>query len=91
MAALPLCSVVLRLHILRSNMVASLRKRPTTASFTMPGISQHGWDLDGNIQWVENVFQTGMEDILLHEEYENLDEYLDENDGESDIDDEGDY
>ena len=54
-------------------MVASLRKRPTTASFTMPDISQHGWDLDGNIQWVENIFQTDMEDILLHEEYENLD------------------
>ena len=64
---------VLRLHILRSNKVASLRKRPTTASFTMPDISQHGWDLDGNIQWVENIFQTDMEDILLHEEYENLD------------------
>ena len=91
MAALPPCSVVLRLYILRSNMVASLRKRPTTVSFTMPDISQREWDLDGNIQWVENVFQTDMEDILLHEEYENLDEYLDENDGESDIDDEGDY
>ena len=29
--------------------------------------------------------------ILLHEEYENFDGYLDENDGESDIDDEEDY
>ena len=47
--AAPPCSSVLRLHILRSNMVASLSKRSTTASFTMPDISQHGWDLDGNI------------------------------------------
>ena len=91
MAALPPCSSVLRLHILRSNMVASLWKRSTTASFTVPDISQHGWDLDGNIQWVEDVFPTDMEDTLLHEEYENLDEYFDENDGESDIDDEEDY
>ena len=54
-------------------------------------ISQDGWDLDGNIQWVEDVFPTDVEDILLHEEYENFDGYLDENDGESDIDDEEDY
>ena len=32
-----------------------------------------------------------MEDILLHEEYEKRDEYLDENDEESDTDDEEDY
>ena len=57
----------------------------------MPEISQYGWDLDRNIQWVEDVFPTDVEDILLHEEYEKLDEYLDENDGESDIDDEEDY
>ena len=49
MAALPSCSPNLRLHILRSNMVASLWKRSTTASFIMPDISQHGWDLDRNI------------------------------------------
>ena len=54
-------------------------------------ISQDGWDLDGNIQWVEDVFPTDVEDILLYEEYENFDGYLDENDGESDIDDEEDY
>ena len=60
-------------------------KRSTTASFTIPNISQHWWDLDGNIQWVEDVFPTDVEDILLHEEY------LDKNDGESDNDDEEDY
>ena len=32
-----------------------------------------------------------MEDILLHDECENLDEYLDENDGESEFDNEEDY
>ena len=44
--ALPLCSSVLRLHILRSNMVVSLWKHSTTASFTMPNVSKHGWELD---------------------------------------------
>ena len=43
------------------------------------------------IHWAEDVFPTDVDDILLHEEYENLDEYLDENDGESDVDDEEDY
>ena len=50
MAALPLCSSILRLHIFRSNIVASLWKRSTTAYFTMSDISQHGLDFDGNIQ-----------------------------------------
>ena len=45
MAAVPPCNSVLWLHILRSNMVASLWKRPTTASFTTPDITQHGRDL----------------------------------------------
>ena len=72
MAALHPCSSVLRLHILRSNTVASLWKRSTTASFTMPDISQYGWGIDGNIQWVEDVFPTDAEDILLQEEYEPL-------------------
>ena len=72
-------------------MVASLWKRSTTASFTIPDITQHGRDLYINIHWAEDVFPTDVDDILLHEEYENLDEYLDENDGESDVDDEEDY
>ena len=41
MAALPPWSSVLRLPILRSNMIASLWKRFTTASFIIPDISQH--------------------------------------------------
>ena len=70
MTALPPCSSVLWLHILKFNMGTSLWKRSTTASFTMLGISQHGWDFNGNIQWAEDVFPTDVEDILLHEEYQ---------------------
>ena len=60
-------------------------------SFKKPNISQQGWDLKVNIQRVEDVFPTDMGDILLHEEYEKIDEYLDENDGESSIDNKEDY
>ena len=91
MATLPPCNSVLRLHILRSNMVAALWKRSMIANIEMPDITQHGWDVNGNINWVEEVFPTDVEDILLHEEYEDLDDYLDENDGKSDNDDEDDY
>ena len=91
MAAVPPCISVLWLHILKSNMVASLWKRSTTASSAIPDITQHGRDLYINTHWAEDVFPKDVEDILLHEEYENLDEYLDENDGESDVDDEEDY
>ena len=91
MATLPPCNSVLRLHILRSNMVAASCKRSMIANIEMPDITQHGWDVKGNINWVEEVFPTDVEDILLHEEYEDLDDYLDENDGVSDNDDEDDY
>ena len=60
-------------------------------SFKNPNISQQGWVLNINIQRGEDVFPTDMGDILLHEEYENIDEYLDKNDGESGIDNEEDY
>ena len=60
-------------------------------SFKKPNISQQGWDLNINIQRVEDVFPIDIGDISLHEEYENIDEYLDENDGESGIDNEEDY
>ena len=62
-------------HILRSNMVAALWKRSMIANIEMPDITQHGWDVNGNINWVEEVFPT------------DLDDYLDENGGESDNDD----
>ena len=91
MAALPPCSSVLKLHILRSNMVAALWKRSSNATIEMPDITEHGWDLNGNIDWIVESFPQDVEDILLHEEYEDLDDYLDENDGESDNDDDDDY
>ena len=56
MATLPPCNSVLRLHILRSNMVAALWKRSMIANIEMPDITQHGWDVNGNINWVEEVF-----------------------------------
>ena len=40
MAALPPCSSVLRLHILRANIVAAIWKRSTTAYVELPDISQ---------------------------------------------------
>ena len=89
-AVLP-SSSVLRLHILRSNMVTSLWKRSMSKSFKMSNISQQGWDLNINVQRVKDVFPTDMGDILLREEYEKIDEYLDENDGESSIDNKEDY
>ena len=91
MATLPPCNSVLRLHILRSNMVAALWKRSMIANIEILDITQHGWDVNGNMNWAEEVFLTDVEDILLHEEYEDFDDYLDENDGESDNDDEDDY
>ena len=91
MATLPTYNSVLRLHILRCNMVAALWKRSMTANIEMPDIKQHGWDVNRNINWVEEAFPTDVEEILLHEEYEDLDHYLNENDGESDNDDEDDY
>ena len=51
-------------------------------------------EMNGTLTEIYNglkMFFQQMWMILLHEEYENFDGYLDENDGESDIDDEEDY
>ena len=72
-------------------MVAALWKRSGNSTIEMPDIAEHGWDINGNIDWTGEVFPEDIENILLHEEYEDLDDYVDENDGESDNDDDDDY
>ena len=47
------------------------------ASFEIPNKLQHGWDNGGNIQSIVDIFPTYIEEILLHEEYEDVDENLD--------------
>ena len=85
MATLPPCSSVLRLHILRANMVAAVWKHSTSVIVELPDISICGWLVDGNIQWVEDIFPSEIEDILLHDDYNEEDDLcIDENDGLSD-------
>ena len=84
MATLPPCSSVPRLHILRANMVAAVWKRSTSVIVELPDISICGWLVDGNIQWVKDIFPSEIEDIL-HDDYNEEDDlFIDENDGLSD-------
>ena len=36
-----------------------------------PDITQHGWNEDGSIKWIGNVLPEDIEEILLHENFEN--------------------
>ena len=44
-----------------------------------PDITLHGWNKDGSIKWVDEVFPYDVEEILLHEGYKDDDENPEEN------------
>ena len=62
---LPPCRSVLLLHSKRPNYVASVWKRSLEANFELPNISDHGWDKDANVYWIEELFPKDTEEILI--------------------------
>ena len=67
---MPLCKSVLRLHTQRANYVAKIWKSSMENEVNCPDITQHGWNEDGSIKWVESVFPEDTEEILLNDNYE---------------------
>ena len=64
------CRSVLKLHTHRANYVAKIWKSTMEIEVNCPDITQHGWNEDGSIKWIENVFPGDIEEILLHENFE---------------------
>ncbi|KAG1712216.1 hypothetical protein GQR58_002396 [Nymphon striatum] len=81
---LPPCQASLRLHTLRSNVVARIWKLSDEAQIQMPDLSQHGWTINNSIRWIEKAFPDELEDLLLTEETETV--YADDEESEEDND-----
>ena len=71
LANLPPCKSVLKLHTLRANYVAKVWKCSLENMVDYPDITLHGWNEDGSVKWVDEVFPNDVEEILLHEEYDD--------------------
>ena len=67
----PPCRSVPRLHTHRANYVAQIWKSTMENEVNCPDITQHGWNEDGSIKWIGNVLPEDIEEILLHENFEN--------------------
>ncbi|KAG1650541.1 hypothetical protein GQR58_027914 [Nymphon striatum] len=78
------CQASLRLHTLRSNVVARIWKLSDEAQIQMPDLSQHGWTINNSIRWIEKAFPDELEDLLLTEETETV--YEDDEESEEDND-----
>ena len=83
---LPHCQASLRLHTLRSNVVARIWKLSDEAQIQLPNLSQHGWTIDNGIKWIDKAFPDELEDLLLTEEAETVYEDDEESEEENDSD-----
>ena len=65
LSLLPPCRSVLKLHAERANYVAKIWRSSTTSSMEMPIISNHGWESNGDIHWVDDIIPDDIEEVLL--------------------------
>ena len=62
---LPPCQSSLRLHILRSNIIAKIWKSSGERSINLPDLSTFGWKGNLTIDWQRQAFQDELTDLLL--------------------------
>ena len=77
LCVLPPCQSSLLLHMDRANYVAAMWKRTMHATMDSPEITNHGWNIDGSINWVVDTFPENIIDMIL--------DYQEENNDDSDI------
>ena len=65
LSILPPCISTLRLHLERANYVARLWKLAGTAMVHPPMPVGSGWDMDGEVVWIENTFPEEISSIFL--------------------------
>ena len=82
MSTLPLCEGVSFLHVERANYIASIWKKANVAKPALPPFTDNGWNKDGCLTWISDIFSQEVEKILFDDEFDNND-YIDDS-GESD-------
>ena len=81
---IPPCKSSLRLHILRTNFVASIWKNTHCETINTPDVTEHGWNADGTIEQIQEAFPENNIEFLMDEGTEESDGVLSE-DVESDV------
>ena len=71
MAALPPCESVLHLHSKRANAVAYMWWNTVKPIVEFPNLEESDWYLNGDIQWIDDVFPLTIESLLSNEISEN--------------------
>ena len=71
MAALPPCESVLHLHSKRANAVAYMWWNTVKPIVEFPNLEESDWYLNGDIQWIDDVFPPTIEPLLSNEISEN--------------------
>ena len=71
MASFPLCESVLRLHSKRANAVAYMWRNAVNLIPKFPNLEESRWYLNGDIQWVDDVFSPTIEQLLSDKISEN--------------------
>ena len=84
LSALPPCHSSLLRHIKRANFVAAMWKRTENTHLDLPDITDHGWNIDGTIDWIGEPYPVDITEPLLGEDIEE------EQDSDIDIDTESD-
>ena len=70
--SLPPCGHVLYLHSSRANSIAYLWKSSIRPIGNAQVMLDTGWNHDGTIQWVDEVFPSGIESILIDPNYKMI-------------------
>ena len=70
LASLPPCQQVLRLNSLRANAIASIWKNSMVPRPPYSNVADCGWNMDGEIHWLNECFLDDVENILMCEECE---------------------
>ena len=86
LSTFPPCRQVFEYHSRRSNAIAYIWKRSLSSNADYQNIIECGWEVDGDIHWINECFPKQIEDILLDDTIDVSDDEYIESDIESEID-----
>ena len=55
----------LKLHSVQANFVSKMQRLSLQSNINAPNFSSYGWDSEGTMEWVHNIFPNNMEDIFF--------------------------
>ena len=68
LSVLPPCFTSLYFQMNRANFVAGMWKKTGSAQISLPHIDEHGWQVDGSIDWMTEPYPNGMYNLLLEQD-----------------------